>query len=436
MHAISDKLYARAVQLGKIEAFAQLLGVSPAILADPESGRQALNSWLCDFSASGNGPLAQRFAGSIDALRIPAVKRPIPSDIPPYTVSPLYYGDNGLRQAVLRFLWEAATRKADRLLLYSDQNMNWLTDDPVFQQQWAQAMIACVQSGTRIRIIHNLDRNIQELLAAINGWLPLYLSGNIESFYCRKLSDPRFAHTLFLSPKTGCITACNVIGKESVGVYYYLTDISALRALETQYDGLLHLSKSLLKVYRGGDYLPSGTCRISSLEPSISLATMPEEALNALLERSDAPKSAKNAAYAAWKQEHSRLDQAMREGYLFECAPLASPEAVAAGSVFADLRGISVPYDSETYAMHTEAIRSLLMEHTNYRFYPLDEPHFSETRVLLGDQSVSVSRLSTPSITFSISHPIMRDAFSIWLGQLMQEHRMERSELFALLRRY
>ena len=53
-------------------------------------------------------------------------------------------------------------------------------------------MEACIRGGVRIRIIHNIDRGLEEMTAAIRGWLPLYMSGRIEGFYSTRPGGSRF----------------------------------------------------------------------------------------------------------------------------------------------------------------------------------------------------------------------------------------------------
>lgn len=87
--------------------------------------------------------------------------------------SPLYHGITGLQTSVLRFLGNVIERKEKDLYLYSDQNIDWITADKVFQAKWMSLMIGCVTSGVKIHIIHNIERNLTEIGEAIRSWLPL-----------------------------------------------------------------------------------------------------------------------------------------------------------------------------------------------------------------------------------------------------------------------
>lgn len=97
---------------------------------------------------------------------------------------------------MLRFLSDAA-RLGGELWLYSDEPMGWLTDDPQFKANWAFLMLSCLKARVKIRILHNINRGVEEMVAAIRSWLPLYMSGLIEPYACRKPKDPRFFRTMF-----------------------------------------------------------------------------------------------------------------------------------------------------------------------------------------------------------------------------------------------
>ena len=93
----------------------------------------------------------------------------------------LHDGDEGKRNAVAGFLsLVSESDKTGTLLLYSDESMEWLTEDPSFLAKWAEMLKQVIVKGNRIRIIHTLNRNLDELLEALGKWMPLYMTGAIE----------------------------------------------------------------------------------------------------------------------------------------------------------------------------------------------------------------------------------------------------------------
>lgn len=159
----------------------------------------------------------------------------------------IYFGTEGLRSAVLRFLTEALQGNAQQLLLYSDEEQGWMTEDAAYLKKWAALMTACVRNGTQIRIIHNVDRDLGEMIAAIKSWLPLYTLGRIDSRYSTLLRGERFFHTVFLWPGRACIKAAGVRGTQAEGIYHYYSGQRELEICGQEYRRLLENTRPLMK---------------------------------------------------------------------------------------------------------------------------------------------------------------------------------------------
>ena len=168
----------------------------------------------------------------------------------------IYYGVKGLQEAVIRFLRRAVEADDKRtLLLYSDHDMSWITDNKSFQVRWAVLMNECVKKGIRIKIIHNINRSHDEMKKAIMSWLPLYLSGMVEAFCFKKQAILRFAHTLFLCPDYDAISAFTARGiDESELMFNYYTDARSLNSLKASYHKMMTDSISIVQSYTSYDF--------------------------------------------------------------------------------------------------------------------------------------------------------------------------------------
>lgn len=243
---LGDAIWKRIIQLERKRDLAKLMAVPQEILDE-----ELFFGWLFDYVSDHDRSIsdAEKFLASFETYReiteLPdweeLVKPEIYSD-----TRDIYRGITGLQCAVLRFLSNVIRENATELMLYSDQNMDWMVGDPTFRMQWAVLMSECVKRGVRIRIIHNIDRNVDEMNSAIRSWLPLYMSGMIEPYYCKKDKDARFSHTMFLCPGYGAIEAVHVVGMEREGIYHYFTDEEHLSFFKEEYLGLLELAKPLI----------------------------------------------------------------------------------------------------------------------------------------------------------------------------------------------
>ena len=234
----------------RIEVLSGITGISPDTLSE-----ESLSSWLISEDADNAGEDAsiEKLFSAFDSYTSETgIALPKVTDAAPESLlnddRNIYFGYAGLRNSVLRFLGNVCLKKEKELLLYSDQSMDWLTGDSAFRLKWASLMSGCVKNGTRIKIIHNIDRSLNEMNEAIISWLPLYMSGMIEPFYCDRSSSDRFSNTLFLCPGSFAIFGSHVRGVEDKGIYYYTEEKDELKVRNKELKKLLNIGRPLVKI--------------------------------------------------------------------------------------------------------------------------------------------------------------------------------------------
>ena len=384
--------------------------------------------WLCDFDAfqevgitSAEDLLDAFDSYSAEAIvALPPIEALVPEELLRDTRN-VYFGISGLQEAVLRFLGNAVAEHAKELWLYSDQNMEWMTSDPVFLKKWAALMSACVSSGTRIRIIHNVDRSLDEMNAAITSWLPLYMSGMIESYFSQKVKDSRFSHTLFLSPGSACIESCHVIGTESSGQYRYHMEDPSLELCRVSFLKLMENAKPLLRINRPGTMENRGS-DLTLIQNTLSISTMSEE----LVRSFDSQE-----LYDEWKLRSEFLHQQLSFSRLTECIALEGDEPLFHGAAPVE----AVPgteglcYTPEQYALHIRNILRLSGEYPSYRFYILPEVPFRNIRLLISEEAVTVVRSVAPYLSMSFTHPLMCRAFRSYADHIKDQYKEDRDSV-------
>ena len=118
-----------------------------------------------------------------------------------------------------------------------------------------------VNRGVKIKIIHNLDRENNKTIMAINRWVPLYVSGMIEPYRFRLKRDVRFYHTLFLHAGKACIHGF-FPSNSNDRWYEYITDSKRLEILQNEFDSILSATVPIMKVYssKKNDDLTADAC--------------------------------------------------------------------------------------------------------------------------------------------------------------------------------
>ncbi len=164
--------------------------------------------------------------------------------------SPYFFGETGKQKAVEQFFHAILKEtQPQTLLLFSDENMTWLYENPNFSRGWITLFNQVLSQGNRVKIIHSINRNMPELFEALIKWIPLYLTGGIEPYYYPYLRDGLFRRTLFIAPQTAAICTNSVQHNTNDMLNLFLTDISAIKALTTEFERYESLCKPLVRIY-------------------------------------------------------------------------------------------------------------------------------------------------------------------------------------------
>lgn len=421
--SISSVLWNRISSMDKLPELSDLMGVTASDL-----NQEAFHNWLCDFddrSMVYSISATERLLDAFDSYST-VTGKPLPAfeEAAPLTVlndkSSEYLCYEGLRNAVLRFLGTAVKERAKELLLYSDQNMEWMISDDSFLLKWAALMSACVKNGTRIKIIHNLDRDLNEMYNAIISWVPLYLSGMVESYYSTLEKGQRTSFTLFLNPGTACISSSNVIGTEKHGRYRYDTEEEDLALGMEQFSSLMKNASPLVSISDEDiPFVPDSDTTI--IQPALSMLTMPKSLINEL----DSPER-----FREWQRKTKAFDYLM-DYSVCECIPLADDERLFSGKIpFENLRKPeNCYYTSEQYSDHIRNIINLLKKYPGYKLVPLPEVPFNNVKLLLCKDMVKVTCTSEPFVSLSFRHPKIVSAFQDYTVRLIDKYKKDHKTL-------
>ena len=444
MNTICASLLRRIGEQNKMKQLSALMKADPDDLTDEEEAFSRFHDWLYDTEKNDSSSVIEKLLENIDTFSIDTKTRlpsfeTVAAEEAAKSKDAAYFGSTGLQNAVLRFLCDVISGGGKELYLYSDQNMNWLTE-PAFRLKWAALMLGCVQSGVKIHVIHNVDREITEMIEAIISCLPLYMSGMIRSYYCKKQKHSRFSNTVFLCPDIACVKGSNVIGTEDrSGEYRYDTDPKLLEIHQAAFEGLLDDAKPLVRIYsdlESEGLIQTGNSGMTVLGTALSFATMPKETLVSILERCGVDETVKNRTFSVWESRKRLLNVTIKESFVHECIPVADEESLFGNKVLTDIPGLNVAYTPKEYAEHIRNIIALSDESPKYRFCALPDAPFANTQIVLSDELVTVSRLNAPQVTFLISHPAMYEAFVAYADRITARYKQDKLTTKRLLERY
>ena len=433
---LSETLVSRAERIGKTAELAALCRIETEQL-----NADTVSSWLYDFSPEeDSAAIAQVLLRSLDEF---APDKSLPGTVPKVpemTDGTLYYGTEGLRSAVIRFLTDAA-QEDEELLLYSDEPMDWMTGDRAYFALWASLMAKCVSSGVRIKIIHNVDRVSIEMINAIRGWLPLYVSGRIEPFVFRSVRNTRFYHTVFLRSGGACIHGFYPAQGGDSRWYEYITDKKRLDLLEREYDSMLSAAEPFLKVFSGADsegyrsYCTGQQGTRTFLLSELPVFTMPEELLAQILTRVHLAEPLKGTVLDLYKGMRRRFrDLLQKDAVNLMLCPAGDGTGRSRRLNFAlDLVNLTIDYTKDEYAQHISAVMDLVRNEKNFHLTLLPESPFREIQIAMPGDAVSVLRCKEPYTAFVFFNPSLTKSVSDYLSVLIGNYAADRHTTWEAL---
>ncbi len=352
-----------------------------------------------------------------DTLHIPTAPIQFPA-------SKVYYGIGEMKQGELDFFRQTVlSRSGEPVYMCNDMDIADMAEDLDFCKKWMFSVAAAVKKGLRINIIHSLNRPFHEMMLGLESWLPLYMTGQVTSYYLTGPDDPVYTHMHYVSGAAALTGEC-IRGHHDNGRYYLTNNKKEIAYYRSYCSQLFDRAKPLMAIFteqtreRYAGFLsysasvPGPRRSILSAPP---LASMPADLLDRILSRCAVPEkeAARIRSCAASEKrillhttDHSRCETELsivsREE--FE----AHPVALALSGAFPERH---LCYTWEEYQEHLAANRLFLEEKPLWVLHETGQPGFRNIQIhILKGKWVMVSKIGSPAIHFVIRHPRLRSA--------------------------
>ncbi len=351
----------------------------------------------------------------------------------------IYYGINGKRQAVERFLSEVIyANKSQTLLLYSDEPTDWMTADREFAFRWASLMSQILSQGNKIKIIHNVSRNFDEMLDAISQWMPLYMSGAIEPYYYPKKRDGLFKRTLFIAPKTAALVSNSIADTAPKAANFYFNDDKVIASLVTEFTTYNSMCRQLMKIFTSIDTVSFVKTLLEFeknsensiiISESLSLVTMPQSIKAKLIKNN---KNADIDLKELDKQRIANFENQLKTNAFTEIIKIQDPQKIKKGEVRINLSdmpdGKAVYYTLEDYICHLENILAIVRKNNNYRVYLTDKSiAHSYTVYVRENLGAIIVKTSSPAIAIAFNESNLAAGFWDYLKSFINEKKYRNS---------
>lgn len=422
------------------EVAAALLGCAAEDLSDRAAYCRRVQDWLLGSHAPREDSVS-RFLTKLDEFDLNAYIRSVHFDELKVPVAPFQLPTSrsysGLRQMMdseLDFMKAAVlSRSTEPVFLYSDMPMTEMAQDPEFPKKWMFGMALLLKKGLRLQIIHNIDRNLPEMMLGLESFIPMYMTGQIEPYYFKSPQGGVFLHFLRVSG-TAALTGEAVSGHHSEGRYYLTNNRAEVAYYRRRADALLENAKPLMEIYRAdgasrlnafllADSRTPGRRRCVLSAPP--LYTADPAFLAAVLQRHDVPAPDQERILAHAKSRREQAETILRDNEMVLALPRLTEEAFERYPMSLPLSGSfyerDIPYTYQEYLEHIDQTEQFAAVHPRCRLELTADSTFRNLQIVMHEgQWAMVSKGKSPAIHFVIRHPKLRSAIERFVPPVVE----------------
>ena len=398
---------------------------------------EQLSSVLADWLADDRGQVG-RFLNTFErfSLEEPHIghndgpaQAPARSEPPSFA----YYGNDGKRGAVGAFMERLLTvEEAGTVLLCSDESTEWLFEEPAFVSKMQEQLILLLKKGFRVCRIAAPLNTADQAFDSLSRWLPMYMTGQVESFYYPRLRDDMHRRTLIVMPGVGAVLSCSTAGQTVGRATIFTMDerlvnsfadefqdiLSKCRPMMTTYSTAVN-SRALLRCISQFESCGGGDGRIQ-LSTSLSSITSPAELIRLLAK--DAPKGEAADIIDTMAKAQGMFRQSLKEYKVLDIHSIATAQEVRSGMVpiaVAYLRRVpKLCYTPETYVEHLRSILEHIQTYDNYCAVLLPRSEGTHALMVKEGRQAILLRPGPPLMAFEVSQYNIAEACREYLLRL------------------
>ena len=331
----------------------------------------------------------------------------------------MFLGGGSVERAFARFAESALDSEKGRTIYFYAADSGGLGGG--FAGLWSSLASELIAAGNRIKVIHQLDFNVDGMFRAVEPWLPLYLSGQVEPFYLTKPHRSLMNEFVGVAEELSTIYFSNADNDSPKAAAFFTQNGDKAAVVKGRIAQLLASAKPLLEIYTRDnleklygdlDRHLHADGDIVKVMPLLSLETMPEHLAEKIFDAHGITGNERALFDRYYRERRATFLSSLREVNVTEIYPRFSENEAAAGKITMRRPWLSEGehslYSPAEYREHMEAMAALEREHANYRRVFLRDFPFKNMDIISKQgQAVYVIKNGAPMTAFSFLHSHM-----------------------------
>ena len=352
-----------------------------------------------------------------DELKVPSVPFQLPT-------SKNYYGIDEMCEGTLDFFKATVLSKSKEDLIANDDTpMADKANGTDFMKKYIFAVALTLKKGLHIHFIHNINRPFEEMMMGLEGWIPMYMTGQISPYYLKDVHNKLFGHFLYSSGAAALSGEC-IMDYHQNGKMYLTKNKTEMSYYRQRALDILSKASPLMDIYRieskdafysfvEKDIVTPGNRR--SILSALPIHTLSEELLLQILNHNHIEEADKKRILDFAKKQRQLYENILSNRQIIDEIPVISEMEFLEQPMLLPLSEIfyekDIVYTYAEYLEHMEQTITYSQNNSNYTVKQNSSSPFKNIQIrILEGKWVVISKNKTPAIHFVIHNPQLRNA--------------------------
>lgn len=352
-----------------------------------------------------------------DELKVPSIPFQLPT-------SKNYYGIDEMCKGTLDFFKATVLSKSKEDLIANDDTpMADKANGTDFMKKYIFAVALTLKKGLHIHFIHNINRPFEEMMMGLEGWIPMYMTGQISPYYLKDVHNKLFGHFLYSSGAAALSGEC-IMDYHQNGKMYLTKKKTEMSYYRQRALDILSKASPLMDIYRieskdafysfvERDIVTPGNRR--SILSALPIHTLSEELLLQILNHNHIEEADKKRILDFAKKQRQLYENILSNRQIIDEIPVISETEFNEQPMLLPLSEIfyekDIVYTYAEYLEHMEQTITYSQNNSNYAVKQNSSSPFKNIQIrILEGKWVVISKNKTPAIHFVIHNPQLRNA--------------------------
>ena len=367
---------------------ASLIGINEESLNKKEDYYQILKQWINSKDSKKEDTGIQSFLTKLDefdlndyikSTNFNKIKLPTsPIQLPK---SKFYYGIEGFKKSQLDLLKSIILSKSnDNVFFYSNMSMIEGSQDKEFTKKFIIGIALMLKKGIHLHIIHDLERPWKELMLGLEGWIPIYMTGQISPYYFKDNSNLLF-QTIDCTSGTTCLSGRTISNHIDLGTFYVTNKKNEVELAKKKMKLLIKKALPLMNIYtekRKKEFeeilikQTNLTNKRKNIYYNLPIYTISYNLLEKILNRNNITPKDKSLIIKYVTKEKKRIKKILEQNIIIDEFDIANKTNWQDKIHFLSLSNIfyqkKIYYTYEEYKEHIKNLQTFEKKYSNYYY--------------------------------------------------------------------